>query len=353
MLYIAKTDVARQYDRDLMPLIDRAQLQWTTYATLIGSAYTTAYELHAGALEDVSEKYRIETDMAYWILALVCVSFAGGLVGGLMTPWAISSGAKVGAAMAVGSASQGAQIATQKVIDESKPAYRPFKPVVKSPTLFYQDLVGGLGLYASDLRGDVEDALQTIDASGQLDPGTIYTKRKVMSDRFIKDTPDSSQMPKKKELAELIEYGMWIAWANFRDYNYWRDRLAALSPENVKDRGNPLRAKYWHGRPYSTQLDMDPIYVDDLHKLDPVLRRLEALGKAGPVTLTARFPRPAGMNTWYSDERVLDINKLRVVGWQGPPRSGSEIFLSYITQAVREPMKLFASLSTMAPQHKR
>src|SRR5688572_6483183 len=91
MAYLPKTNAAKEI-YPLMSEISTAQDQWGTYATQLGRGYTAAYQEHEKAIDKVNRNIRLQEEKSYWLLSLLCVGFAGGLIGGLMAPWVKNAG---------------------------------------------------------------------------------------------------------------------------------------------------------------------------------------------------------------------------------------------------------------------
>ena len=96
---------------------------------------------------------------------------------------------------------------------------------MKSPLLYEQDMQGEIGLCFSALRNEVENLVKQLYEDpwvGVANPNSIIDK--VLQAPIIKDTPTHNDMPDEKKIYRQAELGMWIAWANVRDIDYWETR---------------------------------------------------------------------------------------------------------------------------------
>lgn len=294
MPYLAKHPAAKDMS-ELLGIISTAQLQWNTYATLLGSAYTKAYKKHEDAIKDTQDKAKMRTEMAYWVLSLLCVSLAGDLTGGLMGPWA--AGASTAAAqrmvtMISGAVSGGSGMVTQKVIDENKGNGALHLAPVKSPLEFWQDMLGEIGVYASRIRDTVEEHMRIADN----DPFKShfgrpnFVRNAVDTSPFLRDYPTDNDMPDDKETQRVAELGLWIAWANTLNASYWKGRTDPL--RDGLDYGNRREAPY----------------LLELRGMGPVVARLQELGAAHLGTMIVVKETPLR----NFKETVLDVPKLRI-----------------------------------------
>lgn len=336
MPYEPKWKFTQDLRSQILLELNNAHAQWNTYASIIAEAYAIAYDEHERALTKVMDRIKAEDDMAYWILALVCVSFAGGLVGGIMAPWVASmttAAAQRIATTAQGAASQGAQIATQRGIDEARPSYASLRPAVMKPAQLDPHLRKNIGLYVSDIKDSLDIELRAFDYTENLSPqGVADWKKGILSDAFVADAPKRADMPDAAAMSRIIEFGMWIAWANFRDFKYWKLRTDRLE---------------------NNQVVLYPFLTADLHTLDPIVRRMEALSRADKVTFVVE-ERESPTRPWpMKKNRLLDINKLRIAGYRGPEKSADGIFLSNIVPVVQNPQLLFPNFANLRPQHVR
>jgi hypothetical protein len=341
--YFPKSGPAKEIGK-LMGELNTAQLQWNTYATQLGRGYTMAYEEHEKAIREINESYRLAAESAYWVLSLLCVSHAGALVGGLMAPYVNNAG-KVTAIFVKGQTklrttmSETAQTMTQGVVqkglDKTKPGEPGFKPAVKSPLLYFQDMLGELGICFSLLRAEVEEWMQDTDAVVN-DPTPVNvavargygTIKDFLETPLLKDYP-KGEMPDQNKIAREAELGMWIAWANVRDIDYWKNRV-----DTVSTTSSPRRK--WG------------IAIDELRKLQPVANRLAALGATSLGTKTVDRPMLVG----NIKETIVDIPRLRIAGSLLSVVPGSAMFLGKVADVVKNPQAVLAGLEGLPPRQK-
>jgi hypothetical protein len=304
MTYIPKGIAAREIHQVFGDL-STAQHQWNTYAEKLGEAYTAAYLDHGKALGDAAEKLRASSEAMYFVLSLYCVAFAGGLAGGLMAPWVGKAGEHTAGAILRTTISEGTQSVTggvtQRVIDATKlSGGSAFSPASTNPLLYYQHMKGEIGEFFSIIRDKVEYEVKWADdplkplASGMSELGWGEWRREIfMAMPIIKDYPRTKDMPDIKEAARQAELGMWIAWANIRDIDYWKTRMDALSDG----------LELGHSK--------EGLYAQEARQLSSILDRLAALGESHRASLT--FTKGMGGRL---RETVLNIPKLAQLGKQ-------------------------------------
>lgn len=316
--------------------INTAHHEWNTYAEILGKAYKEAYGRHEGALSEIAEKYKTEQQVAYWVLSLLCVSFAGGVTGGLMAPVVASAvgGAAVRIAnTASGSMSQASQIVTQKVIDGQMSETPLFRPPVKNPGDFKDDLKIEIGNYASYLREEVEKTSGRLSRSENADAATREWADNVIEIvPFLRDHPRYKDRPNPADLEKTAEIGMWIAWANTRNTAYLQKATRRVA-DGVES--------------YDI---VEGSMLTELQRFEPVRERLKALRIVDLTTIVAEFRSLA-----YTDRYpILDITRLasvgKVIGWGGP---GGATFLQNVARAVKEPRVVFEAFSQSPPAFKR
>jgi hypothetical protein len=303
-----------------------AQLQWEGYATQLGIGYREAYKEHAGALTKIQENYRVTAESAYWVLSLLCVSFAGGLVGGLMAPWVVKAGETVGAivtrSVVSGTSSQAAQIITQRGIDNSKGGQAEFKPAVKPPVEYWQDLLGEIAVAFSFVRLRLENWMKELDRQSEpLMPELAL--HKVRESPLLKHYP--RYLPEPTLIQHECELGMWIAWAHVRHVDYWKTRMGRADGVNVTARG----------------AHASEVARLELRALQPVVERMKFLGVAALTTTTLR-----GRIT------VLDVPKLQVGGrLMMTAVSGGMNFLDNVAELVKDPRKVLQGMVDVPPRY--
>ena len=126
---------------------------------------------------------------------------------------------------------------------------------MKSPLKYYLDLVSQIGLCFSSARDEVYEAMGLIDKGFAKLPDL----RKIYQIPILKYSPSTSDMPDPDILQDEVELGMWVAWADIRDYATWVKRIGYVAK----------------GYEYGDR--QAGFYMDDLRKLQPVVERMSAL----------------------------------------------------------------------------
>jgi len=145
---------------------------------------------------------------------------------------------------------------------------------------------------------------------------------------LIRDVP--KKMPDEKMVAREAELGMWIAWASVRDIDYWKTRYDAF-----RDGVDANRTEGY--------------YMIELRRMQPIIDRLHHLGAINLGTTVVRKNLMIGS----SEERILDINKLRTAGPLMSILPGGGIFFSKVAEVVKEPHRVLPELITLPPIYKR
>ncbi len=310
------------------------ELLWLAYAARLGSAYTQAYEKHQDALTDAYEQYRLAAESAYWVLSLVCVAFAGGMVGGLMAPWVNGAGSRLMLRLFTTvseTAQSAAQGFTQRVLPSGNVSGSPFKPQAKSPLLYYQDMVGEIGLCYAFLKRHIWGWMEAADKGEALWPPNgvawpTYTPTqlvtKIMDFPIIKHAPTDEQMPDLEKARREIEIGMWIAWAHVRKVDYWKKRMDRVS-----------------GR--------DPFAIAgalaELLRLQPVVDRLVDLKIDGFGTRKVN----------HHNKPVLDIIRLQTADAFLAAGPAATKLVGKVGEVIKNPMGVLPALSALPPAHAR
>lgn len=259
--------------------LDTAQLQWNTYIAVIGSAYTSAYSIHKITLENMKEMRLARAETTYFLLSALSVGFAGGLVGGMMAPWV--KGAGTAGALAIlregakGMASQLAQRLMGREIDEIKrrelafASHDVFRPAAADPLQYYQTMTAELGICFSAIRDAIDGIKASMDkANAERQAGTEI--RNVFGRiPLLRDHPRTKDMPEKGRVAKLAEMAMWIAWANVRDMEYWKERVEDVAGKDYQD--NTVDG----GGRNVTVSGLDEMReLMELWEFDPILKRI-------------------------------------------------------------------------------
>ena len=340
MTYQPKSDGAKEIEK-LMRHLDTAHLQWNTYATQLGRGYTAAYKTHEKVLKEMEEHKRASSDAQYFLLSLLCVGFAGGLVGGLLAPWVEKAGENIAKQIIRTAMSETTQsvvgIELQTGLDthkeiQLKSSGGTYSPKATDPLLYHQTIHGEVGMFFSTLRDEVENQMRWQDSpvrdsnfsTGKADSNQVRGwGERFLQIPILRDYPRTADMPNETVVERQAEIGMWIAWANVRAIDYWTKAIKAVS-DGVQ--GN---AEYK--------------YLVDFQSLFPVQRRLMKLGVDKQVTFDTRY----GSKSWT----IMDINKLRSLGHHlGGP------FFSKVADVVKSSASARAELSNLVsikPIYKR
>ena len=336
MAYSPKTQAGRELET-LITNCNATELLWLAYAARLGSAYTRAYEKHQDALTESYEQYRLAAESAYWVLSLFCVAFAGGMVGGLMAPWVTNAGKGLlaglfSATTASETAQSLAQGITQKLLPSANVSGSPFKPQAKSPLLYYQDMVGEIGLCYASLKRHIWGWMEAADKGEAFWPpdGVLawrtYTATelvtKIMGFPIIKHAPTDEQMPDLEKARREIEIGMWIAWAHVRKVDYWKKRMDRVSGRDAFARAGALA---------------------ELSHLQAVVDRLIDLKIDGFGTRKVK----------HYDKPVLDIIRLQSAGPFLADMPAATKFVGKVGEVIKDPMGVLPALSALPPAHAR
>jgi len=334
MVYLPTTNAGKTIN-EVMEALNTAQHQWNTYATQLGRGYTTAYGNHKDAIDKVSENLRLKAEHAYWVLSLLCVAFAGGLAGGLMAPWVAKAGtefAKIMVRNKVSSVTANAvQGLVQKGTDIVKPTTAPFKPAVKDPLAYWQDMFGELGICFSDLRDEVEADMRKVDQTNSSADATKAVNS-YMDNPLLKNCPMSKNMPNVDLVAREAEVGIWIAWAAGRDIDYWKKAVAGLTI------GTFSAADYY----------------DDAVQFEPVVNRLSIISQPAyeAGTMVGRvYGPPPGHN--LLPKTLINIPGLAEAGHVIPSLSGANLFLRRVKDVVKLPQHVLPQLDQTSPVYKK
>lgn len=318
--------------------LSTAQLQWETYATRLGIAYKNAYKEHEKALGEAAEKLRASSEAMYFVLSLYCVGFAGGLAGGLMAPWVSKAGENTASAILRTTISESTQSITGGVVQRGVEATKSsggsaFTPATMDPLDYHLYMKDQIGTFFSVIRDKVEydvkyadDPLANYPRGYELEWGE-HRREIFMAMPIIKDYPRTDDMPDIKEAQRQAELGMWIAWANVRDIDYWTTRVDALSD----------------GLGYGNR--KEGLYAQEFRQLSSIFDRMVVLRVSHQASL--KFDKLGG----YATETVLNIPKLAQLG---KLLGGS--FFGKIDELVRAPTyarAMLPSLIQIPPIYKR
>jgi hypothetical protein len=342
MAYRPKTKAALEL-KEIADGLERAQLDWGTYALKLGIGYNTAFDVHEGALKSVEEKYRLAAQSQYWVLSLLCVAMTGGVIGGLLAPWVGAAGASLAAQFVRTFTSETLQSAGQGVVGAKlthEAKGNPFKPVLESPSKYKDKLQVELGTCYFELYKELERLMREIDDLSTQNKPTLKHLQIAARWREIEHSPlanSPAKLPDSDEVARAAEIGMWLAWVSVRDFDYWKTRYEKVN--EMRDRGvsntpNP--------------------YLSELLRLSPVVTRLDALGIANHSTTTYDIPYFTRASSYqraaYAPVRVVDLHKMRtsgpIIAAQVPK---SRVFLGKVTEVVKEPHRVLPELKHSQP----
>lgn len=311
MTYIPKFEAAKTID-EVHRYINTAQLQWNTYATILGRGYTEAYQKHKATLNDMKEKEQSDKEFAYFLLSTLCVGFAGGLAGGLMAPW-IRDAATVEVGVFREIIRETTKTGLKKGYEEmardfidSASQKGVYSPAGKDPLIYQDDLIIELGLFFSLIRDEVEkDVIEADKETGFSNTGPplewgIKRRDAWINIPNIRDHPQKGQFPDKDYVARIAEISLWIAWANNYNLSDYRRISKGLEDGVTNSNYESLSAKI-------------------ASKLEPVVYRLIELGVAHHVTTVVKdkidgwHPSYHGLDG-YKRVLFLNIPKLQTLG---------------------------------------
>jgi len=340
----------RLFESDL----NTSQLQWETFIASLGSAYNDAYTHHTQTLDRMKEKKRAEAEAMYWVLSVVSIGFSGGFAGGLMAPWIANAGKKAASSVAK-AALEGfkdtVKEATKQTVKDmlvnadarlkviaSSDVYRPAS---KNPFTYHIDMKVEFGLAFSALRDTTEGLRKELDAIGA--PKAVGTMlRAILSAHtLIKDFPRTKDMPDRPSVSRACEMGMWIAWANVRDMQYWNQRVKSVVAVDYND--------------VTIEGLQDMRYLIELWENDPVLKRIEIIHPRA-YSLVKRYYKMRGkdagltesMNANAGQGRKLDGYVLDVGTLQ---RMGQFLggVIENVADALKAPQKVLTGLANQKP----
>jgi hypothetical protein len=291
----------------------------------IAGGYNAAYGWHEKTLKKMQEarkeaarKAGLPIDILTFVLSIVAVGIGGGMVGGLIAPWAEQTG-KTGIRLAkrvfrnsvkevggqIGEAIANAGI---KVIDAAKEEPGdPYAPRVPEKIAVDQDIRQRIGSVFTPIREAVNAMIAAANetrangAAGQAILNNFRLNCPLMTDQPGPDDIESSQ-----EIAwRAAELAMWVAWANERDWVWWNDQFNWLVTNQVTtDRFTEAKGH--------------------VLELAPIRDRMRILGKEASIVTTLRWEAPwssegkdereqrEGFNRQYSFS-YMDLRKLRAL----------------------------------------
>lgn len=359
MTYIPKGEAAKEI-HEVYGDLNTAQHQWNTYATILGSGYTAAYQNHENVLNRMKEHKRASSEAMYFMLSLLTAGFAGGLVGGLMAPWVKAAGE--GTAKAVFR-----EVARETTKEFNKKTWatgayvaaglldkNPYSPAVTSPLLYWQDMLSEIGIFFAAIREQIEREEREADADFS-NSGAPHNygkwRREVWSGvPIISEYPRQKDMPDKKKVEREAEIAMWIAWAGVRDVDYWSSRTIGL--EDGETNSN------WEQQAFERHYDLQPV-VERLYDLDvaqlvtrkvydkysgirpPKNRIMRNIANVASDVVGRRRIYRTG---WLREQDILIIPKLQMLG----QRLGGTFF-SKVADVVKSSESARKELSKLLP----
>jgi hypothetical protein len=310
---------------DLQSELTGAKTQWEYLEDRVANGYKDGYKLHKGALDEMRHTKQASREALMFVLSVLSVGFAGGVIGSLFAPWARAAQNST----AVFAIRTGVQDATKRLTQESLKKVIPDKPkdpggngtpyVPVSPEAFdhYLDTKEELdGCFA--IMNDYVQRL--IDQSNverwSRDVGQAFLDSFRKNCALLRDKPHPNKdLPARDAVAKAAELAMWVAWANERDMPWWNVRYNVLEagPEpmgysddakskfhdEVRRQGGLFKGKD------GTTYDMGNYNwaLRDANELDPVAMRMIDLQK---------WSETRGKFGFESDPNlVLDLRKLR------------------------------------------
>lgn len=326
---MAESDASKELSR-LDTDLNTAQLQWETYATGLGSGYTKAYVRHKETLDGILEMRRAGAEAMYFVLSALTAGFAGGLAGGLIAPWfkdAAASTAKAvmketarGITVEWAKRGWGEMPRTLHKALSNQPPQDMFHPAVKEPLEYYQDMTYEIGLCFAALRYEVNEIKTWADDNQQPVGVGVLIRDGFKAQPLLKDQPTILDMPYKEDVARDAETGMWIAWANVRDIEYWNRRMkyAGFSLSSLRE----------------------------LQELNPIVNRLKRLGWAPFATRLVQHG--SSVDNKYTLSTVLDIQGLKLLG-----SLLGGVFFGRVAAAVTFPDRVLPQMYSLKPVYKR
>ncbi|GEM_PF-7069137 len=164
----------------------------------------------------------------------------------------------------------------QKGIDVIKPSSgSPYTPASTEPLEYHQLMKGELGECFSIIRGEVEKEVKEAEQKGALHHYGEWKRKQFLAIPIVADYPRTNDIPDVDKAALQAELGMWIAWANVRDIDYWNRAKKAV--ETASSFGMSMRD-------YQKGIE----YIGGYMTLEPIRERLSVLGINSRVTIPFR-----------------------------------------------------------------
>jgi hypothetical protein len=210
-----------------------AKAVWEQLGVRVAKGYTVAYGKHVQTLSDMKKQQtEASSDALQFVFSIVCVGFAGGVVGALMGDWAkavTESRAHFVFREGIrGLAQQGAKDLA-KVGDEKLKklnidggADDPYTTNSPKEIAVDEDIRDRI----SSAFGPVLEALDAMIAEANRLQAAAAVGQDILNQfrltcPLMADKPSQDDIPSELAVARAAEVAMWVAWANERDWKWW------------------------------------------------------------------------------------------------------------------------------------
>lgn len=332
-----------------------AKAAWEQLGVRIAKGYTTAYGKHQKTLTRMKKaKEEASSDALSFVFSIVSIGFAGGIVGGLMGPWikrASESTAKfVFREGTRGLAQQGAKdlvkVGGEKLKDLSEASDDPY--TTNSPKEIAVDV--DIRDRISTAFGPVLEALDAMIAEANSRNADLATGQAILNNfrkfcPLMTDKPAQEDIPTELAASNASELSMWIAWANERDWAYWKpiySNLDAAARKAAKIAADGGGMGTW-----------DVSALREALELDPIGERLQALGKWLEVkNVTDKFVDPEPYKA--TEVAYMDLRKLKELRLEPtlPFRRIARLDLQWDKTKPLDRMKFLSNFQSLKPVYK-
>mgnify|MGYP000191237415 CR=1 FL=1 len=216
-----------------------AKVTWEQLGVRILKGYDTGYNIHKKTLKDMElkKKAALSNDALIFVVSILSVGMAGGLMGSVIAPWVEKAGNMAAkrifrASVVAGVGTQALQTVTDagvKKLWETNVPDAPYKPVLPDALTIDIEIrdriasVFGPILEALDAMIAAANATQAPEAVGQVILNGFRTECKLLTDK-----PFQSQIPTLQQASDAAELAMWVAWANQQEGAYWDQVYKAM-----------------------------------------------------------------------------------------------------------------------------
>ena len=276
-----------------------AKAAWEQLGARIAKGYTIAYRRHEDTLTEMkkAKEAAMSNDGLLFVLHIVSVGFAGGLVGVLVAPWVQKAGEMVAqkvfrASVVAGVAQQAAKdiadAGAKKMLSVTAGAGDPYAPVSPKELLVDQDIRDRI----ASAFGPILEALDAMIAKANAIQASVEAGQAILNNfrnncRLMSEKPAQADIPTEENAARAAELAMWVAWTNERDWPWWNEIYKQLDSD-----------KWVGGKGHD--------YVKEkVLEMDPVGRRLLALNKWADTYSLKKF-WPTAMKKWQEELEELD-----------------------------------------------